>query len=472
MSVQFELDSLRSAFAGRLLSGPAEMEPFLLDWRRRWRGRARCVVQPETAAEVANVLRWCAERRVPVVPQGGNTSLSGGSVPDESGESIVLSLARLNRIRGVDARNSTLVAEAGCVLAHVQQSAVDASRLFPLSLAAEGSCTIGGGLATNAGGTAVLRYGNARDLCLGLEVVTADGTMWDGLKGLRKDNSGYDLRDLFIGSEGTLGVITAATLKLFPLPAGRAVALAATGSVEAATELLEVARRQLDTQLTAFELMSAACVRLVGAFLPRLDPGLDSGPRWYVLLEATDTRSHERAAIALGELLEAALEAGIVTNGVLADSLAQAQSLWALRENIPESQGRLGPAIKHDISLPISRIAEFVERTDGEIASRWPQLRPFTFGHLGDGNLHYNFSPAEGVGHAAFEALEQDVNRVVHDAVHAANGSISAEHGLGVLRRDEAKRYKSAVEIELQRRIKQAFDPLGILNPGKVLASR
>lgn len=472
MGGSFDHAALRAAFAGRLLTGATDTAPFLTDWRRRWTGRAACVVQPDTAEEVARVVRWCASRRIPVVPQGGNTGLSGGSVPDTSGQSVVLSLTRLNRIRDIDLSNSTMVAEAGCILHDVRQAAAGVGMLFPLSLAAEGSCTIGGNLATNAGGTAALRYGNARDLCLGLEVVTAQGDLWNGLNALRKDNSGYDLRDLYIGSEGTLGVITAAALELYALPKGQCVAFIAVAGISQATDLLDFARRMLDNRLTAFELISSVCLELVTHFHPTLQPLGIGKSAWYVLIEVSDSRTHERAETALKDLLESAFERGIVTDGVVAGSLQQTESLWAVRENISESQGNLGPTIKHDISLPISRLAEFIGATNEAVASRWPNVQFVIFGHLGDGNIHYNLSPTGSTGHGAFAAAEPEINRLVHDAVDAAGGSISAEHGLGVLRRDEAARYKSAVELNLMHAIKNALDPHDLMNPGKVLTQR
>lgn len=472
MQEPFDIEALRAAFSGRLLTDPPDTSPFLTDWRGRWTGRARCIVQPDTTADVASVVGWCAARCIPIVTQGGNTGLSGGSIPDESGTAIVLSLRRLNRIRDVDGHNSTITVEAGCLLRDVQEAADRAGKLFPLSLAAEGSCTIGGNLATNAGGTGVLRYGNARDLCLGLEVVTAGGAIWNGLKRLRKNNAGYDLRDVFIGSEGTLGVITAAVLRLHVRPRGRSVALVAIASIGAATELLDIARDELDSRLTGFELFSDACLGIVLGHHPALRPPLEQAHPWYVLVEVSDTRSFEAAEEALNALVMRAFERSLVQDGVVAGSLSQASALWALRENISESQGSEGPAIKHDIALPISRLAEFVDSTNAGVRNRWPEARLFVFGHLGDGNLHYNFSPARGADTAQFLAAEVAINRYVHDAVCAAEGSISAEHGLGVLRRDEAARYMTAVELELMRSIKAAIDPAGIMNPGKVLPAR
>jgi FAD/FMN-containing dehydrogenase len=461
--------TLRAAFAGRLLTDPADTAPFLTDWRRKWRGRALAVAQPDSTDDVAAVLRWCHAQRVPVVPQGGNTGLSGGATPDGTGQALLLSLTRLQRIRSVDPVNQTIEAEAGVTLQALQDAAREAGRLFPLSLAAQGSCTIGGNLATNAGGVQVLRYGNARELCLGLEVVTPDGRVWNGLRALRKDNTGYDLRDLYIGSEGTLGVITAAVLKLFPLPAAQLTAFVAVPSVDAAIALLQRAQSRLGAGLTAFELMGDACIALVERHVPAARLPLAERSPWYVLIELSDTREEAHAATALEALLEAALEEGVAVDAAVSSNLAQLRALWALREDISESQGAEGPAIKHDIALPISRIAAFVESTTTAVAQAFPGLRPICFGHLGDGNLHYNFSPARGQDQAAFIALEGPVNRLVHDAVAAAGGSISAEHGLGVLRRDESARYKSAVELQLMHAIKTALDPLNLMNPAKVL---
>ena len=465
------LADLRAVFSGRLLETADEVAPFLLDWRKRYLGRALAVAQPDSTEDVAAIVRWCAAQRVPVVPQGGNTGLSGGATPDESGRTLVLSLARLKRVRALDTANNSITVEAGCVLADVQRAAFEAGRLFPLSLAAEGSCTIGGNLSTNAGGVQVLRYGNARELCLGLEVGTAAGEVWDGLRGLRKDNTGYDLRDLFIGAEGTLGVITAATLKLHPLPAVQLTAFVALDDPEAAIALLERAQRRLAAALTGFELMSSLCIELVLRHYPdcRL-PLAGAASPYYVLLECSDAEGEEHAQAALTELLAEALEAGLITDAAVASSIAQSRAMWALRENISEAQAAEGKNIKHDVSVPISRIGEFIRNSDAALTRAFPGARLVTFGHLGDGNLHYNLSPPEGSSdEAAFLALQPEINRMTHDAVVARRGSISAEHGLGQLRRDESARYKSAVEIGLMRSIKRALDPLGIMNPGKVL---
>lgn len=456
-----------------LLCQDIDTAPYLTDWRRRYTGRALAVVLPTDTAQTAAVVRACNRHGVAIVPQGGNTGLVGGATPCEPGRQIVLSLRRLNRIRDIDLDNHTLTAEAGCILQHVQNAAHDAGRLFPLSLAAEGSCTLGGNLATNAGGTAVLRYGNARELCLGLEVVTAQGEVWDGLRGLRKDNTGYDLRDLFIGSEGTLGVITAAVLKLHPLPAAQVAALVAVPSANAALELLQSAQDRLGAALTAFELMSDACLALVEKHVPSSRLPLAERAPWYVLIEISDARSESQAQGAMEEFLETAFDAGRVSDAALSGSLAQFHALWALRENISEAQGADGPTIKHDISLPISAIPDFLESASSEITRKWPQARLVVFGHMGDGNLHYNLSPSEHYADAAHVAdfldIEPSINRFVHDSVASRGGSISAEHGLGVLRRDEAARYKSPVEMQLMHAIKAALDPHGLMNPGKQL---
>jgi FAD/FMN-containing dehydrogenase len=469
-----DLESLRRGFRGRLVTDAADLAPFLIDWRRRYVGRALAAALPDTAEDVAAVVRWCAAHRVAVVPQGGNTGLAGGATPDGSGRAVVLSLARMKGIRMVDPVNNSITVEAGCTLAQVREAARDAQRLFPLSLASEGSCTIGGNLSTNAGGVAVLRYGNARELCLGLEVVTAAGEIWPGLRGLRKDNTGYDLRDLFIGAEGTLGVITAATLKLYPQPAAQITSLAAVEDPRAALRLLDLARSMLGASLTAFELISDPCVELVLRHFPACRSPFAQPSPYYALLETSDSESEAHAKALFETMMESALRAGVISDAVVATSDAQSRALWSLRENISEAQALGGKNIKHDVSVPISAIADFVEDAGARLAEHFPGVRPIVFGHLGDGNLHYNVAPpADNDGlpdEARFLAMQPAINRLVHDAVAAFNGSISAEHGLGQLRRDEAARYKSPVEMALMRQVKQAFDPLGIMNPGKVLA--
>ena len=462
-----DIEDLRARFTGRLLTAPDEMAPFLVDWRGRWRGAALAVAQPDTAADVAAIVRWCREHRVPITPQGGNTGLVGGSVPDASGGGLLLSLARLARVRALDAEGATMTVEAGATLAAVQAAADAAGLLFPLSLASEGTCTIGGNLATNAGGVAVLRYGNARALCLGLEVVTASGEIWDGLRALRKDNSGYDLRDLFIGSEGTLGVITAAVLALHPRPAARATALAAVASPAAALALLGIAQARAHASLSAFELVSRPCLELVLAHVPGAADPLAGRSPWYVLLELDDAVGEREAIATIEAILAAAFAADVVADAAVARSLAQVAALWRLRETISEAQTRAGESVKHDIALPLAAIPAFIAQAYAAIARVDPAIRPMTFGHLGDGNLHFNLQAPAGGGILAREA---ELNRIVHDLVAAHGGSISAEHGLGVLRAGEAARYKAPVELDMMRAIKTALDPLGIMNPGKLFA--
>jgi FAD/FMN-containing dehydrogenase len=446
-----------------------EAAPYLTDWRKRYAGAALAVVRPASTAETAAIVRACAGSRTPMVPQGGNTGLVGGGTPDASGRAVVISMQRMNRVRSIDVANDTITVEAGCVLQRVQEAASELGRLFPLSLAAEGSATIGGNLATNAGGVQVLRYGNARDLTLGLEVVLASGDVWDGLRGLRKDNTGYDLKHLFIGAEGTLGVITAATLKLYPQPAARMTALAALPSLAAATRLLERARAAAGAALTAFEVMGRITLQHAVEMLPALRMPLPLAQPWYALLELSDTESEQHAAAVFERVLAEALDAGDIVDAAVASSIAEARALWALREGIPEAHAKRGGNVKHDISLPVSCIAEFVESTNAALRRRFAWIEPIVFGHLGDGNLHYNMGTAAGTPiEVAFEH-EQRINEVVNDAVHARGGSISAEHGLGQLKREAITRYKSALELELMRRIKGALDPLALMNPGKVI---
>jgi FAD/FMN-containing dehydrogenase len=464
------IDSIRAIVgpAGLVIS-PEDAAPYATDWRKRYRGKALAVAKPASTAEVAAVVRACAESRTGVVPQGGNTGLCGAATPDSSGSQIVLNLSRMNRVRAIDAHNNTLTAEAGCVLANLQKAAEGAGRLFPLSLAAEGSCEIGGNLSTNAGGTAVLRYGNTRDLVLGLEVVLPSGEIWDGLRGLRKDNTGYDLKHLFVGAEGTLGVITAAVLKLFPLPRSRATAVVAVQDPEKALGLLQRTLGECGERLTAFELFSDFCLALVlKHFKDAAAPFARRFPH-YVLLELSDTRPGGAVANLAEGILGAALEEKSILDAAVAQSDAQAKALWKLRDFISEAQAHEGPNIKHDVSIPISLIPEFIRTTDAELGRAHPGVRMVTFGHVGDGNLHYNVSAPEGVAPDAFVARTEAINRIVHDSVARFGGSISAEHGLGQLKREEIRRYKSPLELELMRSIKRTLDPHGIMNPGKVL---
>jgi len=446
-----------------------DLSAWELDWRKRWRGRALAVVRPGTTAEVAAVVRACAASGTAIVPQGGNTGLVGGGVPDATGTQVLLSLQRMNRVRGIDAANLTLTAEAGCVLQNLQSAAAEQGLLLPLSLAAEGSCTIGGNLATNAGGTQVLRWGSTRELCLGLEVVTAQGDVWDGLSGLRKDNTGYDLRDLFIGSEGTLGIITAATIKLAPRPAATTTALAACPSLEACVALLNLARSRLGAGLTGFEVMNTFSLELVAKHFPALPRPLP-GATWTVLLEQSDVEGEAQARARFEALLEAAMEADAVHDAVVAESLAQSRALWHVRESIPLAQAEEGTNIKHDISVPVSRIPAFVAQCDAALQRAWPGVRLVDFGHLGDGNLHYNVQAAPGADGARFLAeQEHAVNTIVFDCVAAHGGSFSAEHGIGSLKREELAARKHPVALQMMRGIKAALDPRGLLNPGRVI---
>jgi FAD/FMN-containing dehydrogenase len=457
--------SLATSFTGKLLTDPADTAPFLSDWRKTWTGTALAVAIPDSVEDAAKIVRWCAAHDVAVVPQGGNTGQSGGSVPRADGQNIVLSLTRLNRIRAIDPGNNTMTVDAGCILQMVQEAAAEAGRYFPLSLGAEGSCTIGGNLATNAGGTAVLRYGNARDLCLGLEIVTATGEIWDGLKGLRKDNSGYDLRDLFIGSEGTLGVITGAVLKLFPAPAERATALVGVETPHAALALFEAMRGVHDTALTAFEILSDQCLGLVLSKVEAARQPMAARHAWYVLVELSGNDVRDSMETSLAH----ALEHGLVGDAVIAASTTQARELWALRESISPAQAADGGGIKHDIAVPVSGVATFIDEALSAVRAAYPDIRPVIFGHLGDGNLHFNFSRQEGMEPAIFAKGSAHLNGIVHDVVRKYRGTISAEHGLGVLRRDEADAHRSPVERTLMRAIKNALDPQGIMNPGKLL---
>jgi FAD/FMN-containing dehydrogenase len=447
-----------------------EMQPHLVEWRGYYEGRAQMVVKPASTAEVAEVVRICAEAKLPITPQSGNTSMCGGSVPLENGEEIILSLARMNQVRAIDTVNYTMTVEAGCILQSLQNVAADADRYFPLSLAAEGSCMIGGNLSTNAGGTNVLRYGNAKELVLGLEVVLPDGRIWDGLLGLRKDNAGYDLKQLFLGAEGTLGIITAAVLKLFPKPRAIHAAFCAVRDVPAAMDLLGRARSESGDRVETFELISRLVIDLILKHIPGTSDPLAERHDHYVLLELVTTAEDDDA---LGESFEAilgqAMEDGIVIDAAIAQSEQQRQAFWALRENGSESQKLEGASIKHDISVPVSAIPSFYEDAWKAVQKIEPKARLVAFGHAGDGNLHYNIAEPEGGDRAAFLDNWGAINAAVHDTVHAYNGSISAEHGIGRLKREEMTRYKSEVELDIMKTIKAALDPHGLMNPGKVI---
>ena len=445
---------------------PADIAPYVRDWRGNYVGKTALVVRPANTQEVANIVKLCAETGTPIVPQGGNTGMVGGGVPDASGNAIVLSLTRMNRIRAIDLNNDAMTVEAGCILAAVQEAALSNNRYFPLSLAAEGSCTIGGNLSTNAGGTAVLRYGNARDLVLGIEAVTSDGKIWNGLKALRKDNTGYDLKHLLMGAEGTLGIITAAVLKLFPKPQCTCTSLVAVPDPAAAVELLATIKSAMGDRLTGFELMSRVCLDHVIKHFPATTEPFSARHDWQVLVELTDTLKDARLQDALSVTLEPAFANGQALDAVIAMSEAQSQALWNIRECIPEAEKLQGRSVKHDISVPISRVAEFLQRGDAELGAKFPNARVICFGHIGDGNLHYNLSFP---GQIASEEQTRDANNIVYQLVERLAGSISAEHGLGQMKRDEITRHKSVVELDMMRAIKAALDPNGIMNPGKVL---
>jgi len=452
-----------------LLAEAEAMAPHLHDRRERYRARARAVVKPANTEEVAEVVRMCAAARVPIVPQGGNTGLVGGGIPDEDGRAVVLSLARMNRIRALDPVNDTMTVEAGCILQNLQAAAAEADRLFPLSLGAEGSCMIGGNLSTNAGGIQVLRYGNARELTLGLEVVLPDGRVWDGLRGLRKDNTGYDLKQLFIGAEGTLGVITAAVLRLYPRPRASATAFIAVPEVAAAVALLGRLRAGSGEAVTSFELIPRLGLDFALRHVPGITDPLAARHDWYVLAELWASAENARLGETLEAVLAEALEAGLVVDAALAASEAQAQAFWRIREGLVEAQKFEGGSIKHDIAVPISAVAEFVERVTAAVEARVPGVRSLVFGHIGDGNIHLNLTQPEGADTATFLVRWDELRRVVYDVVVDLNGSISAEHGIGRLNLEINLRTKSEVEIDLMRKIKRALDPENLMNPGRVV---
>ncbi len=443
--------------------------PYLREWRDRYIGKTPLVLRPGSTEEVARILAICNEARVGVVPQAGNTGLVGGQIPFEDGRDVVLSVGRLNRIRSVDPAGQTLIAEAGVTLANVQKAADDIGRLFPLSLAAEGSCQIGGNLATNAGGVNVLAYGNARSLVLGLEVVLADGRIWQSLKTLKKDNTGYDLRDLFVGSEGTLGVITASALKLFTKPAEKATAFAALENLDQVLELFKRAETAAGASLTAFEFICRTGVEIGVKHVPGVRAPFADIPPWSVLLEISSGEADGRAMETMERLLGDAIEGGIVFDAAIAQSIQQARDFWKLREEMSDAQKHEGGSIKHDVSVAISKMPEFVARADALIARLCPGARPVPFGHFGDGNVHYNVSQPIGMDKAAYLARWDEIAEAVHELVVEMGGSISAEHGVGRMKRAELVRFKSAVEIDMLRSIKRALDPVGILNPGKVV---
>jgi len=464
------LGALREILAaGDLLTGEA-CEPYLVDHRKLYRGRALAVALPRSVDAVARILAACNAARAGVVPHGGNTGYCGGATPDESGTQLVLSLARLKKIRSVDAENYSLIAEAGCLLAEVQAAAETAGRHFPLSLGSQGSCQIGGNLSTNAGGVHVLRYGMMRDLVLGLEVVLADGRVLPGLTALRKDNTGYDIRGLFLGAEGTLGVITAASLKLFPPVRSTATALVAVPDPRAAVTLLARLRDASGDLVSSFELIPRIGIELTTRHIPGVTDPLGAAHPWYVLCELGSARAAAPLETLLTEALGAALEAGLVRDAAVARSERERAALWKIRETIPEAQRHEGPGLKHDISVPVSALPQFVERGGAWVAAHVPGARLIAYGHVGDGNLHFNLQarPADG---AALAARADEVRRVLHDLAASLGGSFSAEHGIGRLKVAELERYAPATELALMHAVKHALDPNGIMNPGKVLRS-
>ena len=464
------LNTLRALLGEAHVLTEGDLSAYEQDWRKRRRGKALAVVRPGSAQQVADIVKACAKAGVSIVPQGGNTGLVVGGIPDDTGTQVLLSLQRMNAIRTVDADNLTITVEAGCVLQNLQQAAEQAGFLFPLSLGAEGSCTIGGNLATNAGGTQVVRYGNARELCLGLEVVTAQGEVMHGLSGLRKDNTGYDLRNLMIGSEGTLGIITAATMKLYPMPAASLTAWAAVPSVAHAVKLLSLAHQHLGAGLTGFEMMGQFALSLVDKHYPQLRVPLWQDTPYCVLLENSDSESETHARERFEHLLEVAYEDGCVSDAVVAESLSQARNLWHIRESITLAQAQEGLNIKHDISVPISSIPAFVEKTDALLTGKIAGVRLVNFGHLGDGNLHYNVQAPEGCDAQAFLRDHEDqVNTLVYQSVKRFGGSISAEHGVGSMKVVSLPDYKDPVALALMQQIKHALDPQGLLNPGRVV---
>lgn len=451
-----------------------EIASYETDWRQRTRGKALAVIRPKSTQEAAAVIKECASNSVAVVSQGGNTGLVEGAIPDSSGNQIILQLGRMNSIREVDLENLTVTVDAGCILQMIQERMREAGFLFPLSLGAEGSCTIGGNLATNAGGTQVLRYGNARELCLGLEVVTSQGEVWNGLSGLRKDNTGLDLRNLYIGSEGILGVITGATLKLFPLPAAVLTAWVSVSYIKDAVSLLMRARAGMGSSLTGFELMDRRGLELVNQYLPQLRvPLFEQGSAYSLLIECSDEESEEHARSGFEKLLEAAMEDGLVTDAVIAESIAQANQMWEVREHIIMAQAENGPNVKHDISMPISKVSDFVESATNALHAQFPGSEVINFGHLGDGNLHFNLGAPKGVDAREFMAKHQDeIAHIVYQEVAKLGGSFSAEHGIGGLKQGDLLEYKCPTALSLMHTIKAALDPNNLMNPGKVLPSK
>lgn len=451
------------------IDGTGDMAAYLEEPRERWTGKAALVARPSSTEEVSAVVALCNQQGIGIVPQGGNTGLSGGAIPDDTGDQIILSLGRLNRLRALDPVEFTLTAEAGCILADIQTAAAEKDCLFPLSLAAEGSCQIGGNIATNAGGINVLHYGMARDLVMGLEVVLPDGQIWNGLRALHKDNTGYDLKQLFIGSEGTLGVITAAVCKLFPAPKQKATALVALSDLDASVHLFRAARAASGDRVTSFELIPRIGLEFVVAHMPNCSDPMAVACEWYALIELSSSEATADLNERLQDLLAMTLEDGLIRDAVVAASDAQAAGLWRLREFLSEAQKFEGGSLKHDVSVPVSATPDFIREAISAVQLAVPGIRPVPFGHIGDGNIHFNLSQPIGADRAAYLARRAEIGVIVNTIVAAYGGSISAEHGIGQARTDDLLRYKSPVEIDLMRAVKAAIDPNGIMNPGKVV---
>ena len=466
------INRLRAAIGPQgIFTDPAELEPYIVDWRGIYRGAAAAVVRPANAEQVAAIVKICAETKTPLVPQGGNTGMCGATVPDAKDSPVVIAMGRMNRIRNVDALNNTMTVEAGCVLANIQQAAADAERLFPLSLGAEGSCQIGGNLSTNAGGVNVLRYGNTRDLVLGIEAVLPDGRIWNGLRSLRKDNTGYDLKHLFIGAEGTLGIITAAVLKLFPRPSSSATAWLSVPDPDAALKLFSLLRQQFGDCISAFELISRASLELVLKHIPGTRDPLATPHPWYVLTELSDSSPGDTLRNDLAGALEKAMDASLVSDATLAENQGQSKALWRIRESIPEAaRSEAGMLYRHDIAVSVGQIPAFIRDAQAALEKHFTGTHIICFGHLGDGNLHYNTYVEGRLRSDAAARAADDVTTVIYDIVRQYKGSFSAEHGIGIAKTQELKRYKDPVEIDLMRTVKRALDPDGIMNPGKVLS--
>jgi len=454
-----------------ILTQDEDKAPYLTDWRKRFTGKALAVLLPGNTTEVAKIVKLCAANQIAIVPQGGHTGFCGGATPDNSGKQVILNLKRMNQIREIDIANQTITLEAGCILQAIQEKAAEQGFLFPLSLGAEGSCMIGGNLATNAGGTNVLRYGNARDLCLGLEVVTAKGDIWNGIKGLRKDNTGYDLRDLFVGSEGTLGIITAAVMKLYPLPISQWTTLVACETIASSIELLNLFQKRATSLLTGFEMMTQESLELNEKHFPHMANPLQGQPPFTVLIELSDHESEYHVRQLLETILQEAFESELIADAVIASNLGQANAFWHMREHITLAQAEEGANLKHDITIPLSSLDQFIRDTDALMRAKFPGVRIINFGHLGDGNLHYNIAPPLDADPKAFnEVNEKPIHELVYAQVERCNGSISAEHGVGQLKLEGLRAHKGEVAHELMKTLKRALDPQNILNPHKVVS--